>query len=62
LVVGDLDELVLKVNSVEEIITIGEEEYFDFQNAIRACLGNKLEKPPEPEDPDENPVIARIKA
>ena len=62
LIVGNLDELVLKVNSVEEIITIEEEEYFDFQNVIRACLGNKPENPPEPEDPEENPVIARIKA
>ena len=39
-----------------------EEEYFDFQNAIREALGDKAKKPPEPENPNENPIIARIKA
>jgi hypothetical protein len=44
------------------LIILTEEEYFDFQNAIRESLGEKSIKPPEPEDPNENPVIARIKA
>lgn len=40
---------------------ITEYNYFEFQNAIRLVCGNKAEKPPEPENPDENPVIRRIK-
>ena len=37
---------------------IKEEEFFDFQNAIRACIGKKeVEKP----DPDIDPRVAEIK-
>ena len=41
--------------------TIGEENYFDFQNAIRATLGLPKPKPPEPIDPTEDPRVAEIK-
>ena len=37
---------------------IKEEEYFDFQNAIRACLGRKAAEKPQV---DLNPKIAEIK-
>ena len=48
--------------SIENLILLTEDEYFDFQNAIRASLGEKTIAPPEPIDPDENPMIAEIKA
>ena len=41
------------------MIMITEEEYFDFQNAIREALGEKKVEPP---DPDEDPRVKRIKA
>ena len=47
---------------MDELITIKEDDYFYFQNAIREAIGEKTVKPPEPVDPDEDPRIARIKA
>lgn len=38
---------------------IGEDEYFDFQNMIRTCLGEDTISPP---NPNEDPRIKRIKA
>jgi hypothetical protein len=46
---------------VDEIEYLVEEDFFDFQNVIRQACGDKIEKPPEPIDPDENPMIAEIK-
>lgn len=48
-------------NSTEDIRTLTEGEYFDFQNMIRIASGLKPAKPPEPFDPDEDPRIRRIK-
>ena len=36
-----------------------EENFFDFQNAIRMVMGEKAAEPP---DPDEDPRVKRIKA
>ena len=62
IIVGELDKVVSEIESIEELILLTEEDYFDFQNAIRKSLGDKPEKPPEPDDPDEHPEIKRIKA
>jgi hypothetical protein len=62
LIVGNLEEAVAKATSIEEFITIKEEDYFDFQNAIREVCGDNPIKPPEPPDPDEDPRITAIKA
>ena len=43
----------------ESLLT--EEEYFDFQNAIRISMGDKKVELPEPVDPNEDPRIRRIK-
>lgn len=43
------------------LAVIAEEEYFDFQNAIRLVVGDKAITPPEPADPNEDPRIRRIK-
>jgi hypothetical protein len=45
----DLEKIVEKIESVEELTKIPvlrEEDFFDFQNLIRACLGEKEIKPP----------------
>ena len=39
-----------------------EENYFDFQNVIRAVMGEEIKKPPEPEEDDLDPRIRRYKA
>ena len=62
LVLGDLERVVSEINSVDDLITIKEEEYFDFQNIIREVCGEKLIKPPEPPNPNEDPRIAEMKA
>lgn len=60
--IGKFEEVVQQVKSVEDIKFLTEENYFDFQNAIRVSLGDKTLKPPEPPNPDEDPRVARIKA
>ena len=62
LIIGNLEKTVQKINSLDELVTIKEEEYFDFQNVIRMAIGDKVVKPPEPVNPNEDPRIARIKA
>ena len=58
IIVGNIQETLQKVKSIEELILINEEEFFDFQNEIRACVGRKqVEKP----NPNLDPRIAEIK-
>ena len=58
IVVGNIQEILKTAQSLEDLIMIKEEEFFDFQNAIRACIGKKeVEKP----DPDIDPRVAEIK-
>ena len=61
IIVGDLEKLVQEISDVSEIIYLLEDEYFDFQNAIRLSIGDKPIKPPEPFNPDEDPRVRRIK-
>ena len=47
------------VTDISQLRYLSEENFFDFQNAIRKCLGLKAAEMP---DPDEDPRIRRIKA
>ena len=58
IVVGNLEEILREAQSIEDLVTINEEEFFHFQNAIRECIGKKAI---EPYVEDENPAIAEIK-
>lgn len=62
LVIGNLEKVVTQIKSVDELITISEEDYFDFQNTIRIACGDKPVKPPEPPNPNEDPRITAMKA
>ena len=62
LVVGNLEKVVTQIKSVDELITISEEDYFDFQNTIRIACGDKPINPPEPPNPKEDPRITAMKA
>ena len=62
IIVGNLEEGVQQIKSLDDLVTIKEEDYFDFQNIIRQVIGDKTINPPEPLDPNEDPRIARIKA
>lgn len=58
-IVGDLENSVLKSKRLEDIVQFGKEDYFDFQNEIRKCLGAS---PIEPPNPNEHPRIKEMKA
>lgn len=61
LILGNLEQVVIDASSVEDLPTIKEEEYFDFQNMVRLACGETPHKPPEKPDPDEDPRITAIK-
>lgn len=56
---GDIKEVVKTIKSLDDLVMIREEEYFDFQNAMRAAFG---ENPVDPPNPNEDPRIKRMKA
>ena len=58
IIVGNLQEVLKGVKTIDDLIFIKEEEFFEFQNLIRASIGRKqIEKP----DPNIDPCIAEIK-
>ena len=63
IVVGDLQKEFLKVSSIENIMKelriINQDNFFNFQNAIRRSMGDKELEPP---NPNENPRIKEMKA
>ena len=58
IIIGKLEDVLKTVNSLDDLIIIKEEEFFDFQNAIRACMGKKAVEPP---NPNEHPKIKEMK-
>ena len=61
IIIGNLEEIVQNISDLSEIEYLTENEFFDFQNQIRIAVGDKEASPPEPEDPNEDPRIRRIK-
>ena len=63
IVLGDLQKEVLKIKSIESIMSnlriINKDNFFEFQNAIRRACGDKELEPP---NPNENPRIKQMKA
>lgn len=59
IVVGDLEQITKDLKSVEDLPIINANNYFNFQNQVRLCLGQKMVDPP---NPDEDPRIKRMKA
>ena len=62
IIVGQLETVVQNIRSIDELITLKEEDYFDFQNRIREAAGEKPQKPADKPNPDEDPRITRMKA
>ena len=58
IVIGNIQEILKTTQSLEDLVVIKEEEFFEFQNAIRACVGKK---PAEPYNPNEHPKIREMK-
>ena len=61
IIIGTLTEEVQKISNVDELRTIGEEEYFDFQNCLREVCGDSPLEAPYVPDPDEDPRVTAIK-
>lgn len=59
IIIGDLEEDLKKIKSIDELRMIGEDEYFEFQNMVREVLGEQVIDPP---NPNEDPRIKRLKA
>lgn len=58
IVVGNIEEVLKKVKTLNELILIKEEEFFDFQNLVRECIGKKAVELPNPK---EHPRIKEMK-
>lgn len=56
--IGDLEEEIKTIKSINELRLLKEEDYLDFQNLLREALGEKTVEPPKL---NENPKIKRIK-
>ena len=59
ILIGKLEDILKKVTSVEQIVYIDEDNFFDFQNYIRQAINVKVVEKP---DPDEHPRIKAMKA
>ena len=58
IVVGNLEKVIQEATSIEDLILIREEDFFDFQNLIRESIGKKSVEPP---NPNEHPRIKEMK-
>ena len=58
ILIGKLEKVITNITSIEELVVIREEDFFNFQNVIRECVGKKSVEPPIVE---EDPRIAEIK-
>lgn len=56
--IGNLEDEIKKIGSINELRLLNEENFFDFQNVCRMAIG---ENPAEPPRMDEDPRIKRIK-
>jgi hypothetical protein len=56
--IGDAKEVISKAKTVNDLVLLTEDDFFNFQNAIRECIGKK---PIEPPNPNEHPRIKEMK-
>ena len=60
ILIGNLEEEMERVGEhVENLVFLTSEDYFEFQNEIRSCLGEDIVEPP---NPNLHPKIRRMKA
>ena len=59
ILIGDIDNVIDTMKNVEDLVLITEDDFFEFQNKIRVCMGYKEIEPPIE---NEDPRIKRIKA
>ena len=59
IIIGELQEVLKNIKSIEQLRIIKEEDYFDFQQLLRRACG---EKEVEPYNPNENSKVKYFKA
>ena len=60
ILIGDLEEELKRVGKkLDSLVFLTQDDFFDFQNSIRECLGEEIIEPP---DPSLHPKIRRMKA
>ena len=59
ILIGRIEEVLKELTSIDQIIMIHEEEFFDFQNLIRMATNQKIAEPP---NPNEHSKIKAMKA
>ena len=59
ILIGDLESVLKGLQNLAELVTISEEDFFDFQNLIRLAINQKTVEPP---NPNEHPRIKAMKA
>ena len=58
IVIGNLERVLANIKTIDDLILIKEEDFFDFQNIIRSCMGKKIVEPP---NPNEHPKLKEMK-
>jgi hypothetical protein len=58
ILIGEVGEVLKRAETIDDLILLTEEEFFDFQNAIRECIGKKTV---EPYNPNEHPKVREMK-
>jgi hypothetical protein len=61
ILIGEFTEESIKTVSLTDLRFLTEENYFNFQNAVRVVCDQKELKPPIPDDPNEDPRVTAIK-
>lgn len=59
ILVGRIEEVLKNLDSIDQLVMIHEEEFFEFQNLIRMATNQKIIEPP---NPNEHPKIKAMKA
>ena len=57
ILIGSLEEELKRANTINDLVLLKEEEFFEFQNKIREAIGEKTVEPP---NPNEHPKIRRF--
>lgn len=58
IIIGDLEEILKNAQTIQDLVSLGEEDFFQFQNVIRQSIGYKTVEAP---NPNEHPKIKEMK-
>lgn len=50
--IGDIKEALTKAESIDDLVFLSEDDYFDFQNTVRRACGMMVVEKPNPDEPE----------